>query len=148
MTEAQSDHLKKAFLKDFAQTGNISESCRNVGITRRRTVYEWQEKDDAFAFAYREAEITATEVLEAEARRRAVDGVAREIPIYHNGKLLHTVIETKHSDTLLIFLLKARDPAKYRDRMQLQHADADGEKFPLGAVEAFVAGVLGARDGA
>jgi hypothetical protein len=49
------------------------------------------------------------DVLEAEAWRRAVEGVER--PIVSGGKVVTTVRE--YSDTLLIFLLKGRRPEKY-----------------------------------
>jgi hypothetical protein len=48
-------------------------------------------------------------VREAEAWRRAVEGVER--PIVSGGKVVTTVRE--YSDALLIFLLKGRRPAKY-----------------------------------
>ena len=54
-----------------------------------------------------------TEVLEDEALRRARDGTDK--PIYQGGKKVGSVRE--YSDTLLIFLLKARNPAKYRERI-------------------------------
>ena len=141
MTSAQSARLKKKFLESFAVTGNITEACAVAGIKRRRLIYEWQEHDDQFAAAFREAEITATEVLETEARRRAADGV--EEPVYHQGVVVGTV--KKYSDTLLIFLLKARAPEKYRERVQMQHADAEGKKLPLGAVEEYVRDALKSR---
>ena len=141
MTRGQSGQLKKAFLQDFARTGNVTESCENVGIENRSTVYKWQEIDDQFAAGWRESEVKATEVLETEARCRAVDGTQK--PIYQGGQLVGYV--TEKSDTLLIFLLKARAPEKYRDRVQMQHADAEGKKLPLGAVEEFVRGVLSDR---
>jgi hypothetical protein len=102
VTTEQAVHLKKAFLEHFRAHGNVSWACRAVGITRRPTVYEWQEHDDEFAAAFREAEIEATETLEQEAYRRAFQG----------------------SDTLLIFLLKARAPTKYRDNARIEHAGA------------------------
>lgn len=115
-------HLKKAFIQSFSVTGNITESCELAGIGSRNTVRAWQEHDDEFAMFYREAEIQATERLEAEARRRAVEGDATETPIFHRGKLIYTVIERKKSDTLLIFLLKARAPEKYRERYDMKHS--------------------------
>lgn len=145
MTRGQTVQLKKAFLEDFAQTGNVSESCANVGIRRRSTVYDWQEQDDQFVAGWREAEIKATEVLETAARRRAVDGVTTTTPILHQGHVVYEVEETKYSDTLLIFLLKARAPEKYRDRVQMQHADADGKKLPIAAVEEYVRDALAGR---
>jgi hypothetical protein len=119
MTTGQSEHLKKAFLDLFRLTGNISQSCAAAGISRRATVYEWQEHDDDFAAAFREADIEATETLETEARRRAVLGVHKYKPIYHEGQLLEVVEEITYSDTLLIFLLKARAPEKYRERVDV-----------------------------
>lgn len=120
--------LKKEFIKSFAVTGNVTESCEAVGVGSRNTVYAWQEHDEEFAFSYRDAEIQCTERLEAEARRRAVEGDASETPIFHRGKLVYTVIERKKSDTLLIFLLKARAPHKYRDK-----APAGGDEPPVKA---------------
>jgi hypothetical protein len=122
MTPGQSVRLKKRFLEDFAQTGNVTESCQNVGIRRRATVYDWQERDDEFVAGFREAEIKATEVLETAARRRAVDGVTTITPILHRGRVVYQIAETKYSDTLLIFLLKARAPEKYRDNVAVSHS--------------------------
>lgn len=118
----RSVHLKKPFLESFAVTGNITESCEAIGLRRRADVYWWQEHDDAFAEAFRAAEIEATERLEAEARRRAVEGVPHETPIYYQGEQVGSVVETKYSDTLLIFLLKARAPEKYREKFDHRHS--------------------------
>ena len=52
-----------------------------------------------------------TEALEYEAVRRAYHGVAE--PVFYNGVQCGSV--TKYSDKLLMFLLKARNPAKYRE---------------------------------
>lgn len=87
----------------------------------RTVVYGWQEHDEQFAQEYRQAEIEATETLEAEAFRRAHDGVAE--PVFHQGVEVGTV--QKYSDTLLIFMLKARNPAKYREKHE---GAADGQQ--------------------
>jgi hypothetical protein len=52
-----------------------------------------------------------TEALEYEAVRRAYHGV--EEPVFYNGVQCGSV--TKYSDKLLMFLLRARNPAKYRE---------------------------------
>lgn len=119
MTRGQTVQLKRAFLAMFARTGNVTESCEAVGIDRRATVYDWQEMDDQFAAGWREAEIVAVERLEAEARRRAVDG-ERRLKFDKGQAILdpdtgEPYIEREKSDTLLIFLLKAHAPEKYRD---------------------------------
>lgn len=132
-THAQTARHKRAFLRAFAEYGNVTTAARLAHVERRR-VYDWQEQDDEFAVAYREAEIRATEMLEAEARRRAVEGVSSTVPVIYQGRVIETVTEIKYSDTLLIFLLKARAPEKYRERHDITsggqpfaaaHADLD-----------------------
>jgi hypothetical protein len=122
MTTGQTVRLKKRFLEVFAETGNVTEACRRAGVKRRATVYEWQEHDVDFGLAFHEAEAIATEVLESEARRRAVEGVITETPLIYRGKVVRTIVETKYSDTLLIFLLKARAPEKYRENIAIKHS--------------------------
>lgn len=90
---------KQAFLDAFAQSGMVSEACRSVGIDRS-TAYKTRQRDEAFALAWADVEERSTEELEREAKRRAVDG----------------------SDTLMIFLLKARRPEKYRENVKIEHA--------------------------
>lgn len=87
----------------------------------RRTVYSWQEHDEAFSHDFKQAEIEATEILEGEAFRRAYDGVESE-------RFTRFGIERRveYSDTLLIFLLKARAPDKYRDRQSVEHSGPGG----------------------
>lgn len=83
----------------------------------RTLIYAWQEQDDEFAAEYRDAEIQATETMEAEAYRRAVNGTAE--PVYHQGAEVGST--QRYSDTLLIFMLKARAPEKYRERHEVKH---------------------------
>jgi hypothetical protein len=45
--------------------------------------------------------------------------VVQETPIFHRGQHIDTVVKTEYSDTLLIFLLKARAPEKYRDNVHI-----------------------------
>ena len=104
-------------LKQFSIFGNIGRACLEAGIPRR-TVYNWKGKNDdgeyvdpEFMKIYEVARGEAVAVLEAEAWRRAVEG--DECPITVAGERVDVY---KKSDTLLIFLLKAHDPAKYRDR--------------------------------
>lgn len=79
-----------------------------VGV---RTTYDRRLNDPQFAAAWEAACEVGIQTLEEEARRRAVEGVLR--PVFHAGEKVGSVRE--YSDTLLIFLLKAKRPAVYRD---------------------------------
>ena len=96
---AQTAQAKKAlFLVEFAKRGNITRAAKAAEVPRR-TVYEWLKRDAVFAVAYADAEQAGIDALEEEAHRRAIDG----------------------SDTLLIFLLKAARPSKYRERVDITY---------------------------
>jgi len=113
-TAAQTAQQKKAFLAAFAAIGVVSAAARSAGADRR-TVYKWLEHDEKFALAYRQAELDACDVLVQAAVKRAVQGVPHETRQYdRTGKLIDTSVETKYSDSLLMFLIKKRDPS-YRE---------------------------------
>ncbi len=63
------------------------------------------------------AKLQAADVLEAEAHRRAVEGVEEAVGWY-KGEAGGTV--RKYSDVLLIFLLKSLQPERYRERVDLR----------------------------
>lgn len=102
------------FLVELAKTGNVSKAVARTKIARS-AVYKRRESDPAFAAAWAEAEEVAVELMEAEARRRAVEGTLR--PVFQGGAMAGKVRE--YSDTLLIFLLKARRPAVYRENTRV-----------------------------
>lgn len=111
------------FLEAFALYGNIVRACMETDIPRR-TVYNWKGKneeghfvDPKFMKLYEVARQEAVAVLEAEAWRRAVDGETTPITVAGEREEVD-----KKSDTLLIFLLKAHAPDKYRDRYDVNHS--------------------------
>lgn len=116
---------RSTFLNVLKETGNVSEAAREVGLSRR-TAYNLRESDEEFAKAWDEAVDTGIDYLEEEARRRAYKGVAE--PVFYQGMECGTV--QKYSDTLMIFLLKANRPDKYKDRVANEHTGKDG-----GAIE-------------
>ena len=126
MTDAQSAHLKGKFIAAFCELGNVKSACKRAGIKRRETVYDWRAADAQFAAAWAEAEIVATETLEAEAWRRAVKGVRKETVTYWKGEEIGRSLEIKYSDTLMVFLLKARAPDKYRETVRQEHTGLEG----------------------
>lgn len=86
---------KNAFLAAYAVQGNVAGAARVAGI-HRSDHYRWLA-DVEYAKRFAEVEEDAIEGLEAEARKRAFAG----------------------SDVLLIFLLKASRPSKYRERVDV-----------------------------
>lgn len=111
---------KRAFLRALRETANVSAACRAAGIGRRRA-YTCYHQQPAFRAAWDRAIDAATDVLEAEARRRAVDGVA--VPVFHAGQQVGVV--TRYSDALLVRLLQAYRPDRFADRRKVEHAGGD-----------------------
>lgn len=116
----------KGFLAAFEGLGTIRAACEAVKIAPS-TAYRLRDRDPSFAAAWEDLEETVTDKLEEEAMRRATEGVERVI--YHNGKEVGR--ERKHSDTLLIFLLKARRPETYRDRLTIDDDREEAERKRL-----------------
>ena len=77
---------------------SVGGACAVAGMARN-TYYDWRKADPEFAAEADEAIENGTDFLEDVARQRATDS----------------------SDTLLIFLLKARRPEKYRERAETRH---------------------------
>lgn len=118
------------FLAAVAVHGNVTIAARQtadlLGMPNydsiRRQHYKYMHRDDEVGERYRQAfedaMTEAAEHLEAEARRRAVEGVVK--PVYYKGQEVGAVRE--YSDTLLIFLLKGAMPEKYRERYEAHHS--------------------------
>jgi hypothetical protein len=110
-------HIKKrAFLQAFSKVGVVTESARIVGISR--LIHNiWLKKDAEYAAAFQRAFEMAGDYLEAEAWRRATQGI--DEPVFYQGAQCGVV--RKYSDTLLIFMLKAARPNKYRENAAYEH---------------------------
>lgn len=105
-----------AFLKELARKGNISAACRKAKIDRK-WAYTCRDRDPFFKEAWTDALETAIDGIEEEAHRRAVTGVP-EYEIVGEKKVL---VGRKYSDTLMIVLLKAHRPAKFRENHRHEH---------------------------
>jgi hypothetical protein len=113
---------QRRFVEALAETGNVSGAVRMAGTSRTRA-YELRKTDAAFAAAWDEAEQIAADKLEAETWRRAVEGV--EEPVISGGKLVHgddgqPVTIRRYSDQLLLALLRAHRPEKFRERTAVE----------------------------
>src|SRR5881392_2489761 len=94
---------KERFLEVFRECGVLRPALEEAGVTRG-SLSSWLEHDVEFVVRYHDAERDAADFLEMVALRRACGG---KTP----------------SDRLLLALLRARDPAKWRDSVQLEAAD-------------------------
>lgn len=115
---------KRAFLAALAESGIVTRAAEVAGITTK-TVYSLREVDAAFAEEWRLARESAADRMEAEALRRAVEGV--DEPVFGSGGFKEGTKKVgsirRYSDTLLIFLLKGIRPEKYRERRELVGTD-------------------------
>ena len=90
--KAQHVPKKTKFIDALAEGFSVTTAAATAGIGRR-TAYNWRA-DSGFVELWNDALEDGTDLLEDEARKRAIDG----------------------SDSLLKFLLTARRPAIYRER--------------------------------
>ncbi|HEX8941686.1 MAG TPA: hypothetical protein VF785_01035 [Gemmatimonadaceae bacterium] len=91
--ESAKQTAKERALSKFMEIGTVKGACAAAGVPRR-TWYNWMESDESFAALVVDASEHVSDELEGEAIARAKNG----------------------SDTLLMFLLKARRPAVYREK--------------------------------
>jgi hypothetical protein len=127
LTPEQKEIAQNVFLTSFAQNANVTAACRTAGIDRS-SFYRWQEKDETFGFCYKQAEAEANDVIRAAIFKRAILGI--DEPLHYLGKLVtdeqkKPVTVKKYSDTLLIFLAKARMP-EFRERQQVEMSGPGG----------------------
>jgi hypothetical protein len=112
---------KTLFLKKYMELGTIEQAAKETAVTRM-TPYNWLSSDKDFKVRFEKVKPIGKGVylgvLEDEARRRAVDGVLEGV--YYQGELVDHV--RKFSDVLLIVLLKANAPEKYRERQEITGA--------------------------
>ncbi|MBA3033575.1 MAG: terminase [Gammaproteobacteria bacterium] len=109
------------FLAELAIDGNVTRAANATGVDRSNA-YQRRLRNPDFAKRWDDAIEAATDAIEAEAHRRAVDGV--EEPIFYKGVECGRV--TRYSDPLLIALLKRHRP-EYRDSGRVEIANAPGE---------------------
>ena len=90
---------REAFLASLRLDANVSGACSAAHISRP-VAYAARNNEPEFAAAWDAAKTMGLKVLEDIAIERAQSS----------------------SDTLLIFLMKAHDPARYRDTVRNEHA--------------------------
>ena len=111
--------------------GKLSATDRHQRALRQ-THYDWMRKDATYPARFAEARERATQTLEDEAVRRAVEGVRR--PVLYRGKQVYIqgkpLFDIEYSDQLLIRLLEAFNPEKYgRHVEQINLMEIDPDKL-------------------
>jgi hypothetical protein len=122
---------KRSFLTAIANTCSIVRAAA-IAETDRDNPYIWLKEDPQYAAAFEIARNRGADAREAEAVRRAFEGVTK--PVFHAGKRAIDVGQNpdgsitrdaagkpvgipaavrEYSDVLLIFLLKGRNPAVF-----------------------------------
>src|SRR6266478_1646160 len=139
---------QERFLRVLAETGIVSTAVEIAGTSRTR-VYELRKRNSGFAAGWEEAEERAADALEAEAWRRAVVGVQE--PLVSGGKVVRDddgqpIAIRRYSDTLMLALLKARRPDRFKDRAAVEHDITDNlaDRLDAGRRRALAASTGGA----
>lgn len=129
----------RLFYLTFAATGSLAAAARAAGIStaeaRRLRDQPVPEGLDGHPRPRREEPNPldkAVAALEEEAVRRALFGVTE--PVFHQGR--ECGAKAKHSDALLIFLLKALRPERYGPASRrAEGEEEDGAAGAMGAAE-------------
>jgi hypothetical protein len=123
----QEQDWRPRFLEAFETELTVIGACRAVGVAKS-TVYKERQENGEFAAAFGDVEDTIVQLMEREAHRRGVEGwIKRErFEVGENGERVLIDQTIEHSDTLLMFLLKARRPDTYRERHQIEHTGPSG----------------------
>ena len=144
LTPKQREAKQKKFLKAYREIGIIKAACKVAGINRS-TYYDWAENDEAFKAQLPEAKEEACETLEIFAfeQARGIEEPAvsmgrivyeeipvldeegnqtydvRGHPVFRRGRM---VMVKKYSPSVLITLLKANMPEKYKEHKSIEHS--------------------------
>ncbi len=100
-SERTTEEAKRIFLETLAATGSVVAGAAAADRSKW-TVYQWAERDPAFAARWDKALTRGLGVIEKEAFRRAVEG--REEPLVRGDKVVGTV--RRYSDHLLGLLMR------------------------------------------
>ena len=112
-----SPKMLNLFIEQLSKYGIVTVAAEKAGNLDRRLLYEKKEEDPEFAKRWDNAIEKSIDLLEDEARRRAYDGYDK--PVFQKGVKVGVIRE--YSDTLLIFLMKANRPEKYREYIYSKH---------------------------
>lgn len=126
---------KARFLTELKRMANVSAAAKKAKVPRS-TAYDWYKADAVFAAGWDDAIEVAVDSLEQEAWRRARDGTLK--PVFQRGEEVGKVRE--YSDQLMVTLLKAHKPEKYRERSSTELSGPGGTLLTQGLVQIYLPG--------
>lgn len=103
MNTIRTDEHEAKILGKLARGWSVTAACKAAQIGRR-TYYDWRAIDEEFAARCDDALEMGTDLLEDSTTRQALAG----------------------NTSLMVLLLKARRPLKYRDRLLAEHTGDEG----------------------
>lgn len=132
-SKARQEKAQAKFIDLLTEGVTVKEAATACGLSRA-TLYRTRKSDAVFSQQWDDAFEAGTDSLEAEAQRRAM---GYDVPVHWQGKQIGSV--KAYSDTLLIFLLKARAPLKYCDKARAasyerKQSDAEAAEFAPGGM--------------
>ena len=114
----QRPRWRTRFLKALARWPNVSDACRQAGISRGRA-YDVRREDATFREAWDRALDTGYGVLEDVALQRAAKGWLE--PVFYEGKQVGTI--PRFDSGLTKFLLAGRKRSVFGDRFHRHEHD-------------------------
>ena len=100
---------RTVFLRRLSECGQVRVAARAAEVDVSN-LYKQRKIDEEFAGLWLEAIDIAMMGAESEVYRRAVDGTDKPITVAGEREIIR-----EYSDPLIMFLLKAHKPEKYRD---------------------------------
>jgi hypothetical protein len=127
MRTIRTSATRQVFLRTLSECGIVSISAQAAGIGRN-ALYDWRRTDQQFADEWEEALLVGADVLEDEAKRRAMDG----------------------SDALLMFLLRGLKSDRFGQKSQVEinnNLQVDLRKLPIEELHRRLADLRAQQDG-
>ncbi|HEY3987959.1 MAG TPA: hypothetical protein VGM02_01590 [Acidobacteriaceae bacterium] len=114
---------RQIFLDSLSEGMTVTAAAKMAGY-HRRYMYSVRDENPEFAIEWDDAVQQGLDLLEEEVRRRAT-GYQEDL-VYQGKKTKEQV--TRHSDILLMFLMKAKRPEfKDNNKVEIQVGDKLGE---------------------
>jgi hypothetical protein len=119
------------FLEAVMMGLHVRDACKAARVNPGQP-YDRRKTDEAFKLAWADAAELGEQELMQEAGRRAFHGVKK--PLLWKGKIVVWVRE--YSDQLIMFLLRSKNPQKYRDNSRFEHSGPNGGPIQVSHADA------------